>query len=107
MRAWRESLKPEYDHVTTIRNPRDFARALAIMVAGQQGPLGAEVTYTHPWAKQRTRHPSQSLFHGPVAYVDVPYSYIEQTANPFEMMLRSVFFKHVRFRDQREYRFVI
>lgn len=107
MKAWRESLMPEYDHVTTIQSPRDFARALAKMVASQLGPLGRGATLTHPLSKQPTKHPSQSVFHGPVAYVDDPYSYVEQAANPFETMLRSVFFKHARFRDQREYRFFV
>ena len=107
LEAWRASLDPEYGHVTTIQSPRDFARALAEMVAGQLGPLGQEVTYTHPLSKQRTMHPSQTVFHGPVAYVDDPYTYVEAAANPFEMMLRSVFFKDARFRDQREYRFVV
>ena len=107
VKAWRESLNSRYDHVTTIQSPRDFARALARIVASQLGPLGAEVTYTHPLPKQRTRHPSQTVFHGPVAYVDDPYTYVDDAVNPFEMMLRSVFFKHARFRDQREYRFVV
>ena len=107
MKAWRESLNPEYDHVTTINSPRDFARALAKMVASQLGPLGAEVTYTHPMSKQRTMHPIQTVLHGPVAYVDDPYTYVEDATNPFEVMLRAVFFKHTRFRDQREYRFVV
>lgn len=107
MKTWHKSLKPEYDHVTTIQSPRDFARALAEMVASQLGPLGAEVTYTHPLPKHRTTHASQTVFHGPVAYVDDPYAYLEDAANPLEMMLRSVFFKHARFRDQREYRFIV
>ena len=107
MKAWHESLNPEYHHVTTIKGPSDFARALAKMVASQLGPLGAEVPYTHPLSKQRTMHPSQTVFHGPVAYVDDPYTYVEAATNPFELMLRSVFFKHARFRDQREYRFVV
>ena len=107
MKAWHESLNPEYHHVTTIQSPRDFARALAKMVASQLGPLGSDVTYTHPLSKQRTIHPSQTVFHGPVAYVADPYTYVADAANPFEMMLRSVFFKHARFRDQREYRFVV
>ena len=107
MKVWHKSLKPEYDHVTTIQSSRDFARALAKMVARQLGPLGPEATYTHPLSKQRTVHASQTVFHGPVAYVDDPYAYVEDAANPFEMMLRSVFFKHARFRDQREYRFIV
>ena len=107
MKAWRESLNSRYDHVTTILSPREFARALARMVASQIGPLDAEATFTHPFSKQLTRHPRQTVFHGPVAYVDDPPMYIADAANPFEMMMRSVFFKHARFRDQHEYRFVV
>ena len=44
---WRDSLDPEYDHVTTIQNPRDFARDLARMAAEQIGPAGGSVTFTH------------------------------------------------------------
>ena len=107
LQQWRDSLDPAYDHVTTIQSPRDFARALARMVASQLGPRGGPVTYTHGFSKQETIHPSQSVFHGPVAYVDDPYAYLARAANPYERMLRSAFFKHTRFRDQREYRFVV
>ena len=107
LEAWHDSLDPQYGHVTTIQSPRDFARALAKMVASQLGPQGAPVTYTHAFSKQKTIHPSQTVFHGPVAYVDDPYAYLESAANPFEVMLRSAFFKHTRFRDQCEYRFVV
>ena len=104
---WRDSLDASYDHVTTIQSPRDFARALARMVMSQIGPRGGPVTYTHALSKQKTTHPSQSVFHGPVAYVDDPYAYVASASNPFEVMLRSAFFKHSRFRDQREYRFIV
>ena len=107
LRQWGDSLDPQYDHVTTIQSPSDFARALAKMVASQLGPRGAPITYTHPFSKQKTIHPSQSVFHGPVAYVDDPYAYVASAADPFEAMLRSAFFKHTRFRHQREYRFVV
>ena len=107
LRQWGDSLDPQYDHVTTIQSPSDFARALAGMVASQLGPRGGPMTFTHGFAKQKTIHLSQSVFHGPVAYVDNPYAYVASAANPFETMLRSAFFKHTRFRNQREYRFVV
>ena len=107
LQQWRDSLDPQYDHVTTIHSPSDFARALAGMVASQLGPRGGPMTFTHGFTKQKTIHPSQSVFHGPVAYVDDPYTYVASAANPFEVMLRSTFFKHTRFRHQREYRFVV
>ena len=104
---WRDSLDASYDHVTTIQSPRDFARALARMVVNQIAPRGGPLTYTHAFAKQRTLHPSQTVFHGPVAYVDDPYAYVASASNPFEVMLRSAFFKQSRFRYQREYRFIV
>ena len=104
--TWIESLDSDYDHVTTIHNPRAFARALATMVARQLGPRGAGVTYTHP-SKHKTFHPSQAVLHGPVAYVDDPHAYMEDTDDPFERMVRSVFFKHRSHENQREYRFVV
>ena len=104
--AWFESLDPTYDHVTTIHNPRAFARALATMVAKQLGPRGAEATYTHP-SKHKTVHPFQAVLHGPVAYVDDPHSFIEDADDGFERMVRSVFFKHRTHENQREYRFVV
>lgn len=104
---WRDSLDASYDHVTIIQSPRDFARALARMVVSQIAPRGAPITYTHAFSKQTTTHPSQTVFHGPVAYVDDPYEYVASASNPFEVMLRSAFFKHSRFRYQREYRFIV
>ena len=103
---WIESLDSDYDHVTTIHNPRAFARALATMVARQLGPRGASITYRHP-SKHKTFHPFQGVLHGPVAYVDDPHSYMEDTDDPFEQMVRSVFFKHRSHENQREYRFVV
>ena len=60
MEAWHDSLDPQYGHVTTIQSPRDFARALAKMVASQLGPRDAPVTYTHPilWTKDDTSEPN-------------------------------------------------
>ena len=104
--AWHESLDSGYDHVTTIHNPRAFARALAMMVSRQLGPRGAPATYTHP-LKEKTVHPLQAVLHGPVAYVDDPHSYIEEADDRFKCLVRSVFFKNKSHQDQREYRFVV
>ena len=103
---WLRSLDSDYDHVTTIHNPRAFARALATMVARQLGPRGATATYTHP-SKHKTVHPFQAVLHGPVAYVDDPDAFIEDADDDFERMVRSVFFKHRSHESQQEYRFVV
>ena len=105
--AWLQSLDDDYDCVTTIKSPRTFARDLAMMAAQQIGPRGSTATYTHPFTKHQTEHPSMSVFHGPVAYVDDPHAYVSDAANDFERMLRAVFFKHTTHARQREYRFAV
>lgn len=105
--AWLQSLDEAYDCVTTIESPRAFAHQLAMMAARQLGPRGSTDTFTHPFTKHQTDHPSMSVFHGPVAYVDDPHAYVSDAENDFERMIRAVFFKHTRYADQREYRFVV
>ena len=105
--SWWRSLSDDYDHMTTIASPRKFARMLASAVVGQIGPTGQGRTFTHPFTKHETQHPSVSVFHGPVAYVDDPHAYVSGATSDFERMLRAVFFKHTKYADQREYRFVV
>ena len=105
--AWLQSLGDAYDCATTITSPRTFARQVAMMTAHQIGPTGSPATYTHPFTKHQTEHPSMSVFHGPVAYVDDPHAYVADATNDFERMLRAVFFKHTRYAHQREYRFIV
>ena len=105
--AWLQSLGDDYDCVTVIKSPRQFARHLAMMAAQQLGPRGSTATYTHPFTSHQTEHPSMTVFHGAVAYVDDPHAYVSGAANDFERMLRAVFFKHTAYVRQREYRFVV
>ena len=108
---WHSSLPDSYDYTTTIRSPRAFARALASMVADQVGPRGDQnAKFTHytsgPHDAPITYHPSQKVFHGPVVYVDDPYSYVTEATEVTDRMLRAAFVKHKRYSDQREYRFL-
>lgn len=105
--TWISSLGDDYDSVTAILSPRMFARVLGSAVATQFGPQGSPVSWRHPYGKLLTEHPSQYVFHGPVAYVDDPYSYVTQSGNGFERTLRAAFFKHSSYVEQREYRFVV
>ena len=105
--SWWGSLGDDYDHVTTIASPRRFARVLASAVVGQFGPTGQGLTFTHPFTRHQTEHSSIHVFHGPVAYVDDPHSYVSGANSEFERMLRAVFFKHTKYARQREYRFVV
>ena len=105
--AWRRSLDPAYDHVTTIEKPRSFAQALARLAAEQLGPISGADTLTHIPSHFQTAHSTLKVFHGPVVYVDDPDSYVSGDLGSFEKILRSVFFKRSKYRDQREYRFVI
>ena len=60
LQQWRVTLSiRQYDHVTTIQSPSDFARALAGMVASQLGPRGGtDDLHARILAKQKTGHPS-------------------------------------------------
>ena len=49
---WRESLPEEYDHVSSIRRPRGFARELGLMVVEQLGPQGKKQKWTIPSREQ-------------------------------------------------------
>ena len=105
--SWLKSLGDDYDCVTSIYSARDFARQLALISARQIGARGSTATLTHPLPKLETKHPSMSVFHGAVAYVEDPHTYVSAADNDFERMMRAVFFKQARYADQREYRFVV
>ena len=107
---WRSTLQDDYDHVSYIERPREFARALATMVAEQQGPRGKPTQITHTFEdcpKLRTEHPVQVLYHGPVIYVDDVYALIQAATSKQEIMLLPLFAKATEYKDQREYRFAI
>ena len=109
-RAWRDTLQDDYDHVSFIQRPREFARALATMVAEQQGPQGTPTELTHSFEGEptvRTEHVTQWLVHGPVIYVDDVYALIQAATSKFELALLPLFAKSREYRDQREYRFSI
>ena len=80
--VWNKSLDPSYDFITTIRSPRSFARALAVMVADQIGPQGDP---NAKWTQSGlvTYHPSQWVFYGPVVYVDDAYGYVSEATGRY------------------------
>ena len=107
---WRGTLQDDYDHVSFIQRPREFARALATMVAEQLGPRGNSHPLTHSFEGEpqlRTQHSVQMLFHGPVIYVDDVFALIDAATSKHERMLLPLFAKATQYRDMREYRFAI
>ena len=109
LQQWRDSLDPQYDHVTTIQSPSDFARALAENGGKPtSGPRGGPVTYHARIFETRRRYIRAKL-----CFTVRLHTWMTRThtlrAQPIRLktMLRSAFFKHTRFRDQREYRFVV
>ena len=107
---WQGTLQDDYDHVSYIERPREFARALATMVAEQQGAQGKPTQLTHTfddYPKLRTEHPVQVLYHGPVIYVDDVYALIQAATSEHEIMLLPLFAKASEYKNQREYRFAI
>ena len=97
----------KYDAVSPIHRPREFARALAAMVAEQVGPQGRTMLLRSTAGGQvfRTAHRSQTLYHGPVVYADDPYRRLESASSALEFALLRIFMKPAAHRGQREYRF--
>ena len=107
--AWREAMPSRCDAVSPIRRPREFARALGAMAAEQAGPRGRIILLRNTVDGRTfcTAHKSQTVYHGPVAYLDDPYRSLESASSDLELALLLVFTKHTAHSAQREYRFLV
>ncbi len=106
--AWRSLMPAGRDVVSPIRRPREFARALGGMAAEQAGPRGRIMLLRNTVEGRTfgTAHKSQTVYHGPVAYLDNPYRRLESASSELELALLLVFLKHPAHRALREYRFL-
>ena len=110
MDRWRKTIPDEYDHISYIHRPREFARALGSMVAEQVGPQGKEAELKHSYEgelKLKTLHKCQLVVHGPVVYVEDPYTKISNAHDNWDYLARTAFVKDIEYQGQREYRFVV
>ena len=110
MSNWWITLPKNYDHISYIRRPREFAKALGLMVAEQCGPQGKENYLKGTFGdleESQTYHRCQTVFHGPVVYLDDPYKVISEEMSEVGRMLLPVFVKRLEYEDQNEYRFAI
>ena len=107
--AWRSLMPAGCDAVSLICRPREFARALGAMVAEQAGPRGRIVLLRNAVEGRTfsTAHKSQTVYHGPVAYLDDAYRRLERASSEFELALLLVFLKDPAHRALREYRFAV
>ena len=107
--AWRKAMPAGCDAVSPIRRPRAFARALGAMAAEQAGPRGRLVVQRSAVEGQAfcTVHKSQTVYHGPVVYVDDPVRRLEGASSELELLLLLVFLKDAARRAEREYRFAV
>ena len=107
--AWKATLKEDYDSVSYIYRPRNFARALGLMVAEQLGPRHGERTMTSRLGDLKTEctYRSQTVLHGPVVYVRSAYDRIAAASMDVEKVLLPVFVKREEYRAQNEYRFFV
>ena len=103
---WRKSLQDSYGHVSYIYDPCIFARAMAMM-AFRSGIRSDDIVLVHPLTGNTTTHPNLSVVHGPVEYVEDTSNYINTALTDAGKLVRSAFIKSTRYKDQREYRFVI
>ena len=109
-KKFRESLASKYNHVSTIRRPREFARTLGSMVCEQLGAQGNESEFTYTLNEEKSVKSgvkTQVIFHGPVVYVKDKYEQAESAESPLENMLLHIFVKSEKYRHQREYRFAV
>ena len=107
--AWRKAMPAGRDAVSPIRRPRAFARALGAMAAEQARPRG-RIVLLRSAVEGRTfsaAHKSQTVYHGPVAYLDDPCRRLENASSELELALLLVFLKDAARRAQREYRFLV
>ena len=108
--AWRATLDEEYNHESVIGQPSKFAQALAGMVVEQIGPQGDDGWMTDKTGgidHEPTKHKSQFVIHGPVAYTESVYDYIDDSPDEMTRLVRSVFTKSTEYAAQREYRFAV
>lgn len=107
--AWWKAMPGERAAYTTIRRPREFARALGGMVAEQVGPRGRVVRLrnTLDGHVSCTEHRCQTVYHGPVVYSEEPGKRLESALSELELMLLPIFMKPAAHRAQREYRFAV
>ena len=109
-RRWRASMPDGYDHVDDIHRPREFARALGLVVAEQLGPRCREQVVKNlidGCKPSNTRFKSQLIVHGPVVYASDPFELASGARSSIERMLLPIFVKDIRYADQLEYRFAI
>ena len=104
-RELRRAHFPDYDCVTTISNPSEFARQLGIDV-GSVNHASVKLNQLEYWKRQLLRlrrDPFRRVVfvhHGPVIYRDTPYSFIERFSEN-ERGLVAQFVKRTKFAVQR------
>ena len=104
--ARRAKLPDSYDHESVIRQPGKFALALGAMFADQRGPKGKQGHFTHAGGI-RSFHDSQLVLHGHVWYTDDVLGFLQSRQSEPLYSIYPLFVKHIKYRDQREYRFVL
>ena len=100
------NLPDRYDHESVIRQPSKFALALGAMLTDQRGPQGKRGHFTHAGGI-RSFHDSQFVLHGPVWYTDDVLGFLQSRQSEPLYNMYPLFVKHSKYRDQREYRFVL
>ncbi len=105
--AWRASLEPSYDHVTTIYDPHRFARALGSMAFQQKGLLGNPLMFRNPKTGQIAQCRNLAVVYGPVVYMENRRGFIEKSPTPVDFLVRGIFTKTMEHQHQKEFRFAI
>ena len=108
--VWRQTFPASYTSVSRIYRPTQFAQALGngvcehIGAAGKAEPLRGTF---HGFRTMETHRTPQLVVHGPVLYVDDPYSCIAETEAGWPRLCSMIFIKSHAYAAQREYRFAM
>ena len=105
--VWRASLKPSYDHVTTIHDPHLFARTLGSIAFQQKGLLGDPLIFRNPKTGYVAQCRNLPVVYGLVVYKEDRRAFIEGSPSSVEYLIRAIFTKTMEHRHQREFRFAI
>ena len=108
-REWKLRMRESgYEEESYIYSPREFARALAEMVAEQIGPSGPKVSLKSVLGgitRSTVTTEVQSVYHGPMIYTDDVYALLDGAETDEDYHLLSIFAKNRDHSHQREYRF--
>ena len=108
--AWRWTFPASYTSLSRIYRPTQFAQALGIRVCEHIGATGKAAPLHgtfYGFKTMETHRTPQLVVHGPVLYVDDPFTCIAETEVGWPRICSMIFVKSRVYAAQKEYRFAM